>query len=68
MTRREVTVHIHAWLEEREIRGLRRAFRGRLSCSGTAKPVGVGSLHELHVELDRVLRDAGLIDDERADR
>lgn len=60
-------MHIHAWLEEREIRGLQRAFRGRLTCSSTAQPLGVGSLRELHVALDRVLRDAGLIDDERAD-
>jgi hypothetical protein len=67
MTRQEVTVQIHAWLEEREIRGLRRAFRGRLSRPTRATVVGVGSLQELHRALDRMLRDAGLIDDEGED-
>ncbi len=57
-------MQIHAWLEEREIRGLRQAFRGRLSCPTTTGVVGVGSVHELHQALDRVLREAGLIEDE----
>ena len=67
MMRLETTVQIHAWLEEREIGGLRRAFRGRLSCPASPAVVGVGSLPELHRALDRLLRDAGLLVDEGND-
>jgi hypothetical protein len=55
-------VQIHAWLEEREISELRRAFRGRLSSNATSEVEGVGSLEELHRALDRLLREVGLID------
>jgi hypothetical protein len=63
MTRPEVTVQIHAWVEEREIPGLRRAFRGQLSSPTEPGFVGVGSLGELHEALDRMLGEAGLIDE-----
>ncbi|HKY16493.1 MAG TPA: hypothetical protein VJM33_16320 [Microthrixaceae bacterium] len=53
---------VHAWLEEREIRGLHRAFRGRLTCPERNETVGFLSPGELHHELDRILRDAGLLD------
>lgn len=58
-----MTVHIHAWLEEREIDGLHRAFRGRVTSEAAERPLGVGSISELHEALDRILREAGLIDD-----
>ena len=58
-------MHIHAWLEEREIHGLHRAFRGRLTSEATEKPVGVGSVSELHEALDRILREAGLVEEHR---
>jgi hypothetical protein len=67
MTRQEVTVYVDAWLEEREIRGLRKAFRGTLSTTpDRIDSVGFGSVLQLHRELDQILRDAGLIDDDQA--
>jgi len=63
-------MRIHAWLEEREIPGLQRAFRGQLKSPSSAG-VGVGSVHELHRAIDDTLREAGLIDgraDDHADR
>jgi hypothetical protein len=66
MARPEVTVQIRAWLEKREIHGLRRAFRGQLSCPPSGPTRGVTSVHELHRQLDEVLRDGGLLDDEDA--
>lgn len=58
-----MTVHIHAWLEEREIHGLDRAFRGRLTSEAIEKPVGVASVSELHAALDRILGVAGLTEE-----
>lgn len=54
---------IHAWLEEREIRGLRRAFRGRLTSKATGSAIGVATLPELHQALDRILDEAGVVDE-----
>jgi len=63
MTRREVKVQIHAWLEVRDFPGLQRAFRARLTHpAGT--PIGVGSREEMHRALDRILRGYRLIDEE----
>lgn len=57
-------MQIQAWLEEREIRGLRRAFRGRVSCTQLDTALGVGSVQDLHRALDQILRDGGLLEDE----
>jgi hypothetical protein len=65
VTRREVKVRIHAWLEEREISGLEPAFRARVEVYEEAAYVpvtgGGGSPAELHGVLDRLLVDAGLV-------
>jgi hypothetical protein len=67
VTRQEVTVQIHAWQEERDIRGLRPAFRARVIGPAMGQSQGVGSIAELHRTLDRVLDSAGLLDDEVED-
>jgi hypothetical protein len=61
VTRPEVTVHIHAWLEERELEGLEPAFRARLSVPSRDATMGAASRDELHRVLDDVLGDAGLL-------
>ncbi len=53
---------IHAWLEEREIRGLRRAFRGRITRPQSDLAIGVQSPQEVYDALDRIFHDAGLDD------
>ncbi|HEX7133849.1 MAG TPA: hypothetical protein VF228_14835 [Iamia sp.] len=60
-------MQIHAWLEERDIRGLRRSFRARVIGPALGQSEGVGSVAELHHTLDRVLGSAGLLDDEVED-
>lgn len=58
MTRREVKLRIHAWLEEREIAGLDPAFRAQVEVQrgSTYVPVGGGgSPAEVEAVLDRVL-------------
>ena len=64
MTRREVKVRIHAWLEEREISGLEPAFRFEVYKGSDFRPIwgGGGSPAELHRVLDRLLAEAGLLD------
>ena len=55
MRQSEVTVLIRAWLEDRDVPGLERAFRARLSLPALDRGVGVSSVAELHRELDRFL-------------
>lgn len=55
MRRAELTVLIHAWLEEQDHFGLDPAFRARLTVHPPARTVGVGSIEDLHQELDVAL-------------
>lgn len=65
VTRREVIVRVHVWLEKREIAGLEPAFRATLELStesaATPSSTGCGSLEELHASLDRLLAEAGVV-------
>ena len=57
MRRTEMTVQIHAWLEERELPGLEPAFRARLTCPAPDVALGAASVADLHRALDDLLND-----------
>ena len=64
MDRREVTVHITAWLEAREIVGLEPAFRAVVRTPGEATEAlgGADSPESLHRLLDEVLARLATVD------
>ena len=55
MRRAELTVLIHAWLEEQDLFGLDPAFRARITLHPPARTVGVSSIEDLHRKLDVAL-------------
>lgn len=55
MNRTEVTVQIHAWLEERELPGLQPAFRARLLVLDDDRRFGVSSRAALRARVDDIL-------------
>lgn len=57
MRRAEVTVLIHAWLEEQDLPGLNPAFRARVTLPVPACTVGVSSVEDLHQRIDDVMAD-----------
>jgi hypothetical protein len=57
----EIRLEIRAWLEEGEVGGRRRTFRGRLTLSDARRGVGVSSVADLHRALDEILDARGLL-------
>jgi hypothetical protein len=59
---------VKAWLERRALEGLEPAFRASIRDVDDTDRRGAESLTELHMQLDDVLADAGLIPRRRNDR